>query len=163
MPAPERLKTGRNRRFFCLRWLGKDIRDHAHVLGNYSPGVLGGRDSGSGLNDKAPVSGAASAGTPMAYRPDHGAHCLATTALDRARATLERHVIRKIPKLRGTAEDHRDVEWGLLLDSQRQQAAKPPRYRIAIVGPLLPGFRLDGTHRGPDVVEHLGNTHLGLR
>ncbi|WP_456806933.1 hypothetical protein [Cupriavidus sp. CP313] len=108
------------------------------------------------------MSGAASTRTPMAYRPDHGAHCLATTALDRACATLERHVIGKISKLRGTAEDHRDIQWGFLLDSQRQQAAKPPRYRIAIVRPLLPGFRLDGTHCGPDVVEHLCNTHLGL-
>lgn len=132
-------------------------------LENTVPVFLKGRGSGSGLNDKAPVSGAASAGTPMAYRPDYGAHCLAATALDRARATLERHVIGKIPKLRGTPEDHRDIEWGLLLDSQRQQAAKPPRHCVTIVRPLLPGFRLDGTHRGPDVVEHLGNTHLGLR
>ncbi|MGH8785887.1 MAG: hypothetical protein ACREYA_12480 [Cupriavidus necator] len=131
-------------------------------LENTVPVFSKGRGSGSGLNDKAPVSGAAGAGTPMPHRPDHGAHCLATTALDRARATLERHIIGKIPKLRRAAEDDCDVERRLLLDSQRQQAAKPPRYRIAIVRPLLPGFRLDGTHRGPDVVEHLGNTHLGL-
>ncbi|SPC07562.1 hypothetical protein CO2235_U770004 [Cupriavidus oxalaticus] len=126
------------------------------------PGPASSLRSVDRVDDKTAGNSYAGPHAAMPDRPDDRTHGLATVGLDHARTALQRRIVREIAKLGGTAQDHRNIQRGLLAHGQRQQAAEAACHRIGVAGPLAPCLGLDSPGRGADAMEHIGDAHFRL-